>query len=97
MMFRKPEFETGCRIDIEQSEEHFHAHVELDGDYAIAPGDKVRVHGEPIQIRFGERAEYDRRATVTPASIVERVWTRLAAMFDLKELYEVSFTERRFK
>ena len=95
-MLRKATFETDCHIEIEQSEEHFHAHVELDGDYAIRPGDQVLVHGEPIQIRFGERAEYQRRATITPATALERLWTRFAAWFELKELYEVSFTERRF-
>lgn len=95
-MLRRPSFETGCHIEIEQSEEHFHAHVELDGDIPIGPGDQVRVHGAPIQICFGERAEYSRRATVTPAGLLLRLWTRIAAYFDFKELYEVSFTERRW-
>lgn len=95
-MLRKAAFDTNCHIEIEQSEEYFHAHVELDGDYAIRPGDQVLVHGDPIQIRFGERAEYERLATVTPASAFERLWTRIAAYLDLKELYEVSFSTRRF-
>ncbi|MFN4114317.1 MAG: hypothetical protein ACK4GD_10290 [Sphingomonadaceae bacterium] len=91
------QFETPCRIEVEQSEHHFHAHVELDGDIAIMPGDSVRVHGAPIQINFGQSAVYDRMATITRAGPILRAWTRLAAYFDLKELYEVSFTPGRLK
>lgn len=85
-------FDIPCRIAVEQSEAHFHAHVELAGDIAIEPGDRVRVHGDPIRIRFGESAVIDRIATVTRAGPLRRGWTRLAAYFDLSELYEVSFT-----
>ncbi|GGC34718.1 hypothetical protein GCM10011371_22600 [Novosphingobium marinum] len=84
-------FDTPCRIAIEQSEAHFHAHVELAGDIEIGPGDRVRVHGEPVQVRFGETIEFQRTATVTRAGPLRRGWTRLAAYFDLSELYEVSF------
>ncbi len=90
-------FETPCTITVEQSSEHFHAHVELDGDIAIEPGDKVRVHGAPIQIPFGTRQVFERRATVTRASPLARALTRLAAYFDLAELYEVSFNAGRIK
>ena len=31
-LLRQPSFDTPCRIQVEQSEAHFHAHVELDGD-----------------------------------------------------------------
>jgi hypothetical protein len=85
-------FDVPCRIAVEQSEAHFHAHVELAGDVVIAPGDRVRVHGAPIHIGFGESAVIDRVATVTRADPLRRAWTRLAAYFDLSELYEVSFT-----
>ena len=90
-------FDTPCLISVEQSEDHFHAHVELDGNIAIEPGDSVRVHGDPIQISFGERATFNRIATVTRAGPVTRAWTRLAAYFDLKELYEVSFNPGRVR
>jgi len=88
-------FDTPCRIEIENSHEHFHAHVELAGGVPIHPGDKVRVHGDPIVIPFGESASFDRTATVTRASAIERLWTRLAGHFEMTELYEVSFTPRR--
>lgn len=85
-------FDIPCRIAVEQSEAHFHAHVELAGDIAIEPGDRVRVHGDPIRISFGESTVIERVATVTRAGPLRRGWTRLAAYFDLRELYEVSFT-----
>ena len=90
-------FETPCTITVEQCSEHFHAHVELDGDIAMEPGDKVRVHGAPIQIPFGTREVFERRATVTRASPLSRAVTRFAAYFDLAELYEVSFNAGRIK
>jgi uncharacterized Zn finger protein len=90
-------FDVPCRIAIEQSEEHFHAHVELAGDLAIYPGDRVTVHGDPIQISFGESVVVDRVATVSRAGPVQRAWTRAKAYFDLTELYEVSFTPRSLR
>jgi hypothetical protein len=90
-------FETPCTVTVEQSSEHFHAHVELDGDIAMEPGDKVRVHGAPISIPFGTRQVFERRATVTRASPLKRALTKAAAYFDLSELYEVSFNAGRIK
>lgn len=90
-------FETPCTITVEQSSEHFHAHVELAETIAIEPGDKVRVHGAPIQIPFGTRQVFERRATVTRASPLMRGLTKVAAYFDLAELYEVSFNAGRIK
>jgi hypothetical protein len=90
-------FETPCTITVEQSPEHFHAHVELADDVEMQPGDKVRVHGAPIQIPFGTRQVFERRATVTRASPLMRGMTKIAAYFDLAELYEVSFNAGRIK
>jgi len=88
-------FDVPCRIAIEQSEEHFHAHVELDGDLPIYPGDRVRVHGAPVHVLFGQTAIFDRIATVTRAGPLLRAWTMAAAYLDLRELYEVSFSPGR--
>jgi hypothetical protein len=90
-------FETPCTITVEQSPEHFHAHVELADEIDIQPGDKVRVHGAPISIPFGTRLVFERRATVTRASPLARGLTKIAAYFDLAELYEVSFNAGRIK
>ncbi len=89
-------FDTACTITVEQSPCHFHAHVELDGDVEIQPGDKVRVHGDPIIVGFGESISIERMATVYPAGPLLRAWTKLTAMGELNELYEVSFTTNRW-
>ena len=88
-------FETPCRIEVAQTTESFHAHVRLADDIELHPGDQVRVHGEPIHIGFGQSAVFERVATVTRAGLLARIWVRLAAYFDLSELYEVSFTPGR--
>ena len=94
-LFSSEVFETPCRIEIEQSPEHFHAHVELAGNIEIHPGDQVRVHGDPIMVGFGEKRIFDRNATVRRAGLLRRMWTRFASNFELAELYEVSFTPGR--
>jgi hypothetical protein len=90
-------FETPCTVTVEQSSEHFHAHVELSDDVDIQPGDKVRVHGAPISIPFGSRQVFNRQATIIRASPLMRALTKVAAYFDLSELYEVSFNAGRIK
>lgn len=90
-------FDIPCTISVEQSDKHFHAHVELANDVEIEPGDSVRVHGAPIQISFGERITITRMATVTRANPLQRIWTRIAAYFDFRELYEVSFNPGRIR
>ena len=90
-LLRQPAFDTPCRIQVEQSEAHFHAHVELAGNLSVEPGDKVRVHGEPIRVAFGESAVFERTATVVRAGPLLRGWMRLIAYLGLTELYEVSF------
>lgn len=89
-------FDTPCTITVEQSPAHFHAHVELAGNVEIQPGDKVRVHGDPIIVGFGESISIERMATVQPAGPLLRAWTKLTAMGELNELYEVSFTTSRW-
>nr|WP_298929814.1 hypothetical protein [uncultured Erythrobacter sp.] len=91
------QFDTPCTISVEQSSEHFHAHVDLEGDVELRPGDKVRVHGDPISIPFGHSATFERAATVTRAGPIARALTRIAAYFEFAELYEVSFNPGRIK
>ena len=86
-------FDTPCRVEIEHSDEFLCAHVEL-GDVVIGPGDRVRVHGAPISVRFGERRVVERLATVERAGWPERLWTKIAGHFEMAELYEVSFSDR---
>ena len=90
-------FDVPCSITVEQSSLHFHAHVELPENVLMEPGDKVRVHGDPISIPFGSREVFERTATVTRAGPFKRMLTKFAAYFDLAELYEVSFNAGRIK
>lgn len=94
-LFSTKQFETRCRIEIEQSPEHFHALVELADGVEMEPGDRVQIHGDPIMVGFGERRIFDRTATVRRAGLLRRAWTRFASNFELTELYEVSFTPGR--
>jgi hypothetical protein len=87
--------QTGCTIEIEHSEVSLHAHVDLDRQFDLRPGDRVRVHGDPIRVVFGQKLVLRREATVERAGWLERQFTRLASRFELSELYEVSFTTRR--
>ena len=93
--FAQPAIELPCTIDIEHTNDSFHAHVVLDGDIAIGPGDRVRVHGDPISVAFGDKRHERRRATIQPAGYIRRAWTKFTARFLMGELYEVSFTPRR--
>ena len=95
MIFARTRFDTPCRIEVEHTNEHLHAHVELDGDIVIEPGDKVLVQGPPVRVPFGGRLTERRMATVTKASAIGRAWVRARARFELTELYELSFSAGR--
>ena len=91
---RRTSFDTPCRVEVELSDEFCRADVVLANDYEIGPGDRVRVHGAPISVGFGERRVVERTATVERASTVGRLWTKFAGHFEMAELYEVSFSDR---
>ena len=93
-IFTRTSIEVPCTVEIEQSPETLHAHVVLDGDIVIGPGDEVLVHDAPTEVAFGERLVVRRTATVVRAGALERLWTKFAGNFELTELYEVSFSER---
>jgi hypothetical protein len=89
-------FEFPCTIEIENTPESLHAHVELDGDFVVQPGDQVQVIDAPERPPYGDKIVVRRTAVVTRAGVLERLWTRLLGNLELTELYDVSFTERRF-
>jgi hypothetical protein len=88
-------FDVGCTVSVSHRFEELSAHVELDGDVVIGPGDRVLVHGEPINPPYGKVQVERRRATVTRASWVSRAWTRISGDVDCLSLLDVSFSDRR--
>ncbi len=84
-----------CTIEIENTFESLHAHVELHGAPPVQAGDEVLVHGDEIRVPYGEKVVIEREATVTRAGWLEGLLTRLAARLEITELYEVSFSSGR--
>lgn len=88
-------FDVPCTVRVSHTMQDLGAHVELDGDIELGPGDKVHVHGDPIHPSFGESVVERRLATVTRASWLERLWTRCTGDLACLELLDVSFSDRR--
>jgi hypothetical protein len=91
-LFGRRSFDVPCTIEIEHTFDSLHAHVALDGDIAIEPGDAVRVHGEPIVVPYGEKRTIRRNATIVRAGAALRVWTRATGTLEFMELCEFSFS-----
>jgi hypothetical protein len=77
-------------LDLEATNAHFHAHVELNG-VQIDEADTVHVHGAPTFIALNEKRTMSASATVTKASAPRRLWERVAGRTRITELYEVGF------
>lgn len=88
-------FDARCTVEIGHTAESLFAHVEIEGDFDIRPGDRVLVQNAPTEAPFGRRITVERRATIIRAGLLERLWTRVLGNFELTELYDVSFTNRR--
>lgn len=91
---RARQFDVGCTIRVSHTFESLHAHVELDDNIPIFPGDEVIVHGSPVKVPYGETAEIRRTATVVRAGPIERLWTKATGRLEMMELLEFSFSER---
>lgn len=87
--------ETGCTIEIGHSQEALYAHVTLDDGLEPGAGDSVLIHGAPVRPSFGDTLTLRRRATLTRAGLLRKVWVRIAQRFELLELFEVSFSGGR--
>ena len=85
--------EVPCTVEVSHRFESLHAHVRFDNGAVIHPGDEVLVHGAPIMAAFGEVITEHRTATITRASAIERLWTRMTGDFEFIELCEFSFSE----
>ena len=82
-----------CTVEVSHRFESLHAHVRFDNGAVIHPGDEVLVHGAPIMAAYGEVVVEHRTATITRATAVERLWTRLTGDLEFMELCEFSFSE----
>lgn len=84
-----------CQIQMSNTAEFLYAHVELKGAQ-VGPGDQVLIHDPLTHIEFGQQMEYTRRATISRAGVLSRLWTYFTARLELTMLYEVSFSTTRF-
>lgn len=91
--FRRHTEEAPCTIEVSHKFESLHAHVRLDNGALIHPGDEVLVHGSPVLAPYGEVVVENRIATITRASALERLWTRMTGGLEFLELCEFSFSE----
>lgn len=92
LLFKTQE-QAPCTVEVSHCFESLHAHVRLDNGAIIHPGDEVQVHGKEIMAPFGEVVRESRTATITRASTLERLWTRLTGDLEVMELCEFSFSE----
>lgn len=88
-------FEVFCTVKVSHTFENLSAHVELEGQVAILPGDQVLVHGAAISPPYGQVQIERRLATVTRASWLKRTWIRMTGDLDCLSLLDVSFSDRR--
>ena len=92
-LFTREKEQVPCTVEVSHRFESLHAHVKFNNGAIIHPGDEVLVHGSPIVAAFGELIIEDRTATITRASLLERIWVRMTGDFDFMELCEFSFSE----
>jgi hypothetical protein len=91
---RRETLQTPCTVDLLRNGDFVHAHVELDG-VEVGPGDTVQVHDAPSHVEFGDHIVVRRMATVTRATALDRLLTKISAYLELTELYEVGFSAGR--
>ena len=82
-----------CTVEVSHRFESLHAHVRFDNGAVVHPGDEVLVHGAPVLAEYGEVIVEERTATITRASLMERLWTRMTGDLEFLELCEFSFSE----
>jgi hypothetical protein len=87
--------EVMCTVRVVNTFDSLAAHVELDGNVVIEPGDEVLVHGSPIHVPYGETATERRKATIRRAGWLERQWVKMTGDLEFMELLEFSFSGER--
>jgi uncharacterized Zn finger protein len=92
-LFTKTAEDVPCTVEVSHRFESLHAHVRFNNGAVVYPGDEVLVHGKPVLAAYGELIIEDRTATITRASRLERLWTRLTGDLGFMELCEFSFSD----
>jgi hypothetical protein len=92
-LFTRSSEEVPCTVEVSHRFESLHAHVRFNNGAVVYPGDEVLVHGKPVLAAYGEVIVEDRTATITRASLLERLWTRMTGDFGFMELCEFSFSD----
>ena len=73
-----------------------HAHVVIDDNCELRPGDEVLVHNPPTEARLATALSCGEQRRSRSAGLPGAHRTRLAGNFDhFERLHDVSFTERR--
>ena len=92
-LFTKEKETAPCEVEVSHRFESLHAHVKFLNGAIVHPGDEVLVHGAPVMAPYGEVVIEQRTATITRASGLERLWTKLTGELEVMELCEFSFSE----
>lgn len=92
-LFTRERETAPCEVEVSHRFESLHAHVKFLNGAVVHPGDEVIVHGTPVMAPYGEVVVEERTATITRASGLERVWTKLTGNLEVMELCEFSFSE----
>ncbi len=72
-LFTRSAERVPCTVEVSHRFESLHAHVRFNNGAVVHPGDEVLVHGAPILAAYGELIIEDRQATITRASLLERL------------------------
>lgn len=91
--FARRKEQVPCTVEVSHRFESLHAHVRFDNGAVVHPGDEVLVHGAPVVAAWGDVVIEQRTATITRATVLERLWTRATGDFGFMELCEFSFSE----
>ncbi len=92
-LFTREKETAPCEVEVSHRFESLHAHVKFLNGAVVNPGDEVLVHGAPVMAPYGEVVVEERTATITRASDLERLWTKLTGELEVMELCEFSFSE----
>ncbi|MEM6511966.1 MAG: hypothetical protein AAF660_03050 [Pseudomonadota bacterium] len=92
-LFTRRQETVPCEVEVSHCFDSLHAHVKFLNGAVVHPGDEVLVHGAAVLAPYGEIVTEQRTATITRATWLEQLWTRLTGDLGMMELCEFSFSE----